>query len=94
MDKITKAIDSLIERTVSKNGYVTAVEAAEELDKLGILEDSKTRKGKPLREILRAGKLPQARKEDGTHWYIYHSSSCNKSSCANVNQTKSRSEKK
>ena len=63
MDKITKAIDSLIERTVGKN-CVTAVEAAEKLDKLGILKDSKTRKGQPLREILRAGKLPQARKQE------------------------------
>ncbi len=88
MDKITKAIDSLIERTVGKNGCVTAVEAGEELDKLGLLKDSKTRKGQPLRKILRAGKLPQAKQDDGKHWYIYHSSSCPKYSCANANKPK------
>ena len=88
MEDITKAIDSLIERTVGKNGCVTAVEAGEELDKLGILKDSKTSKGMPLRKILRAGKLPQAKQDDGKHWYIYHSSSCPKSTYANVNKQK------
>ncbi len=87
MENITKAIDSLIERTVGKNGCVTAVEAGEELDKLGLLKDSKTRKGQPLRKILRAGNLPQA-KQDGKYWYIYHSSYYIKSSDANVNKQK------
>lgn len=49
---------------------VTAVEAAQELDRLGLLRDSPTRRGKPLRDLLRAGSIDQARQDDGRWWFI------------------------
>jgi hypothetical protein len=49
---------------------VTAVSAAAWLDAVGILRDSKTRPGKPLRDLLRAGKiLGQIQLRNG-RWYI------------------------
>ena len=48
---------------------LTAVEAAELLDKAGILKDSISRKGQPLRKILRAGLIPHAY-QVGTLWFI------------------------
>lgn len=49
----------------------TAVDAAAELDRLGLLRDSQTRKGKPLRDLLRAGLIEHAYQE-GTRWFIDH----------------------
>lgn len=49
---------------------VTAVEAGAELDRLGLLRDSATRPGKPLRELLRAGGIDHAYQEGGRSWYI------------------------
>lgn len=51
-------------------GEVTAVEAAEELDHLGLLTDSQSRPGKPLRELLRAGKIDHSHQESGRWWFI------------------------
>jgi hypothetical protein len=51
-------------------GEVTAVEAAEELDRLGLLRDSQSRPGKPLRELLRAGKIDHSHQESGRWWFI------------------------
>ncbi len=67
---IIKALDEYIVTT--GKAYLTAVEAAAYLDKKGILKDSTTRPGKPLRELLRAGKIPHAYR-DGVHWKIPHS---------------------
>jgi hypothetical protein len=49
---------------------VTAVEAAAELDRLGILRDSATRPGKPLRDLLRGGHIDDAHQEGGRFWFI------------------------
>lgn len=50
---------------------VTAVEAAQELDRLGLLRDSPTRRGKPLRDLLRAGSIDFARQDGGRWWFIH-----------------------
>jgi hypothetical protein len=49
---------------------VAAVEAAEDLDRLGLLRDSPSRPGKPLRNLLRAGLIAHAYQEGGRFWYI------------------------
>lgn len=64
---ITKTIDEYLEKT--GNSFITAVEAAELLDRKGLLRDSSTRPGKPLRDLLRANKLPHAY-QDGVFWKI------------------------
>lgn len=49
---------------------IAAVEGARELDRLGLLPDSPTRPGKPLRELLRAGAIDNANQDDGRFWFI------------------------
>lgn len=52
---------------------MTAVEAGAWLDHAGVLRDSRTRPGLPLRELLRAGKIPQAEQRPpfpNGRWYI------------------------
>lgn len=48
----------------------TAVEAAGWLAQAGMLKDSKTRPGSPLRNLLRAGKIIAARQEMNRRWFI------------------------
>lgn len=50
---------------------VTAVEAAQWLDKAGILKDSASRPGKPLRDLLRAGEITGQEQEANNRWFIY-----------------------
>lgn len=49
---------------------VTAVSAAAWLDAVGILRDSKSRPGKPLRDLLRAGEIPGQVQLRNGRWYI------------------------
>lgn len=70
VSKLIKAIDELLER--SEQDSVNPVEANAYLERKGILKDSHDRPGKPLREILRAGKFPHAYQEDRL-WKIPHS---------------------
>ncbi|MGN0190547.1 MAG: DNA-deoxyinosine glycosylase [Candidatus Cryptobacteroides sp.] len=70
IQNIVQAIDALIES--NKVESVDPVVANEHLCKLGLLADSQTRPGKPLRDLLRNGLLPHARKE-GCFWKIPHS---------------------
>ena len=49
---------------------VGAVSAARWLDATGILRDSRTRPGKPLRNLLRAQKIVGQRQEANGRWYI------------------------
>lgn len=49
---------------------VTAVEAAQWLDLMGLLNDSKDRPGKPLRDLLRAGKILGAEQGSNSRWEI------------------------
>lgn len=51
-------------------GEVTAVEAAAELDRLGLLRDSPDRPGFALRRLLRDGRIENARQEAGRWWFI------------------------
>jgi hypothetical protein len=50
---------------------VSAVEAARWLDAAGILRDSPTRPGLPLRKRLREGGIIGQQQENGHWWYIY-----------------------
>jgi hypothetical protein len=50
--------------------FVTAVEAARWLEDAGLLKDSQTRKGKPLRDLLRAGLIGNAWQDAGKRWFI------------------------
>jgi hypothetical protein len=52
------------------DGRVSAVEAAAELDRLGLLKDSGSRPGLPLRNRLRAGEIANAHQEGGRWWFI------------------------
>ena len=76
IDLIIKKIDEYLEKNNLKE--VKAVEAAEYLDKIGVLKDSKSRPGLPLRELLRDGLIPSAeyRIKPGNKrgfWFIHHS---------------------
>lgn len=49
---------------------VSAVEGAAELDRLGLLRDSRSRRGMPLRIRLRKGVIESAYQEGGRFWFI------------------------
>ena len=49
---------------------ITAVDAARELDRMGLLKDSRQRRGLPLRNLLRAGTIEHAYQKDGRWWFI------------------------
>lgn len=59
--------DELRKRNAS---CVKAVDAARWLNGAGILEDSTTRPGKPLRDLLRAGTIVGQRQEPNGRWFI------------------------
>jgi hypothetical protein len=65
-------INAALQRIVCKSpaGELTAVEAAAELDRLGILRDSRHRPGLPLRELLREGWIDFAYQEPNRRWHI------------------------
>jgi hypothetical protein len=65
------AINSAVQRFAGADprGEVTAVEAAAELDRLGLLRDSAARPGLPLRKLLRQGSIEHAR-QDGGRWWV------------------------
>jgi len=49
---------------------VPAVEAARWLDGAGVLRDSEQRRGRPLRDLLRAGLITGQRQEPTSRWFI------------------------
>jgi hypothetical protein len=49
---------------------ISAVDAAQELNRMGLLVDSRSRPGKPLRDMLRAGQIEHAYQENGFRWFI------------------------
>lgn len=65
--QIIECIDAYLIREGKE--VCTPPEANEELSKRGILRDSKSRKGRPLRELLRNECIPHAYKV-GRLWYI------------------------
>lgn len=65
---IISTLDKYIER--NRIDALTAVEAAEILDEAGILNDSSSRPGKPLRDILRSGYIKHAYQLSNGRWFI------------------------
>lgn len=70
-----EGIAAFLQRRLHQSGLdeVTAVEAAVWLDDAGVLKDSRTRPGLPLRELLRAGKIRHAEQRPpfpNGRWYI------------------------
>jgi hypothetical protein len=49
---------------------VTAVEAARWLEDAGLLKDSASRPGKPIRVLLRAARITGQRQEANSRWFI------------------------
>lgn len=72
---------------------INAVDANALLAKAGILRDSHDRPGKPLREILRKGKIPHAY-QNGTRWLIPTSKQFNKSTSPLITTSPPKSIKK
>jgi hypothetical protein len=73
MDAIIKYLDNYLTRTGQSS--IGPVEANAVLAKAGLLRDCKDRHGKPLRDLLRDGKLPHAFQSSGkgSAWTIPHS---------------------
>ena len=65
--KMTKFIDNYLE--THQMEYITPPEANELLAEAGLLDDSESRSGKPLRDLLRDNKFPHAYQE-GRLWRI------------------------
>ena len=65
-------INAFLQKRLRSEGRseVRAVEAANWLDVAGLLKDSKTRRGKPLRDLLRARLISGAYQESGRWWWI------------------------
>lgn len=70
--KFIKCLDSYID--TNHIGELTAPEAAEVLEKAGLLKDSDLRKGLPLRDLLRAGEFGEWAYQIGSIWHIKRSS--------------------
>lgn len=72
LDTKTKAINNRIQSELQRRGLasVTAVDAAIWLDRAGLLKDSLDRPSKPLRDMLRAGKILGAIQESDRKWVI------------------------
>jgi hypothetical protein len=70
IDRIIYEIDEFLETRNQKT--TTPVEINTYLERKGILKDSPTRPGKPIREILRRGEIPHAY-QNGVKWFIPHS---------------------
>lgn len=71
IELIIKCIDTYLEH--KKISEVRAVEAASILDRANILHDNSSRRGLPLRNLLRAGKIPHAYQLPNGRWFIPHS---------------------
>jgi hypothetical protein len=73
MNNIIQFLDDSLTRI--GRASIDPVEANALLAKAGLLKDNKDRPGKPLRDLLRKGKLPQAYQSGGkgSSWIIPHS---------------------
>jgi len=76
LHKIIKAIDEFLEKKHQKT--TTPVEINPYLESKGLLNDSQSRHGKPIREILRKGKIEHAY-QIGVNWFIPHSKNSSES---------------
>ena len=70
IERIIKAIDEFLERKHQK--ITTPVEINPYLETKGLLKDSSSRPGLPIRKILRKGLIPHAY-QMGVSWQIPHS---------------------
>lgn len=70
VERITKAIDEFLERKHQKT--TTPVEINPYLETKGLLNDSTSKPGLPIRKILRKGQIPHAY-QIGVNWQIPHS---------------------
>ena len=70
VERIIKAIDEFLERKHQK--ITTPVEINPYLETKGLLNDSASRPGLPIRKILRKGQIPHAY-QIGVNWQILHS---------------------
>ncbi|MDY0143102.1 MAG: hypothetical protein RBR97_14530 [Bacteroidales bacterium] len=75
IERIINAIDEFLERKHQKT--TTPVDINPYLEKEGLLSDSASRPGKPIREILRKGKICHAY-QIGVNWFIPHSGNSSK----------------
>lgn len=66
--QIIKYLDSWLEQ--NDKTEITAIQAAEILDRAGILKDSTSRPGLPLRKKFRSGEIPHAEQYNGRWFYI------------------------
>ena len=66
------AINAALQALAGGNpeGETDAVSGGEELERLGLLRDSATRPGKPLRDLLRAGLIDGAYQDSSRRWHI------------------------
>lgn len=66
------AINEFVQRRLAALDLesTTAVEAAKWLDEANLLKDSVERRGKPLRDLMRAGRIVGQRQEPNRRWYI------------------------
>jgi hypothetical protein len=75
--KNLQAIIAHLDKHIEQNNMkpLRPVTANEILEKAGLLNDSKHRRGLPLRNILREGLIPHAYQEGGkgSNWFIPHS---------------------
>ena len=86
-------INCHIQEQLRKRGLmeVTAMEAAEWLDRFGILADSTSRSGLPLRKLLRAGKIVGQRQEGNRRWYIEKREKTSRQDCSVAPEAEERS---
>jgi len=75
IDRIVNAIDEFLERKHQK--VTTPVEINPYLEIKGLLKDSASRPGLPIRNILRKGQIPHAY-QIGVNWQIPHSGKTSK----------------
>lgn len=66
------AVNAFLQDELRKRNImsVAAVDAARWLDDAGLLKNSATRPGKPLRDVLRAGMIDGQRQEMSGRWFI------------------------
>lgn len=85
MKEIIQYLDDFLTRTGRTS--ISPVEANTILERAGLLKDSKTRPGKPLRDLLRKGQLPHAFQSNGkgSGWIIPHSYRQTTKSLNNIN---------
>ena len=68
IDEINRFLQAELKR--SKRKSVGAVEAAVWLDSAGILEDSSSKPGLPLRKLLRDQQIDGQRQEVNHRWFV------------------------